>query len=141
MTIDKNTWSKLSKKYPTKASWVRALNDLSWGEHDELFSALIDLDIADLATTQDPNTTHVGSVSIAAIDPDKIVTKYDKIQDSLDKSEQALAEANDAQARVDSLLEDLNDQVDREVTLHFHNSLVDEEEIISVVNRELGRLD
>ena len=50
MTTDKNTWSKLSKKYPTKASWVRALNDLSWGEHDELFSALIDLDISDLAS-------------------------------------------------------------------------------------------
>lgn len=141
MTIDKNTWSKLSKKYPTKASWVRALNDLSWGEHDELFSALIDLDIADLATTQDPNTTHVGSVSIAAIDPDKIVTKYDKIQDSLEKSEQALAEANDAQARVDSLLKDLDDQVDREVNLHFHSPLVNDEEIISAVNRELGRLD
>lgn len=50
MTTDKNTWSKLSKKYPTKASWVRALNDLSWGEHDDLFSAIIDLDISDLAS-------------------------------------------------------------------------------------------
>lgn len=158
MTIDKNTWSKLSKKYPTKASWVRALTDLSWGEHDELFSALINLDIADLApeehitniadleaearSVDDPSPTHIGSVHIAAIDPDKIDAKYDKVQDSLEKSEQALDAANVALARVDSLLEELSDQVDRGVNLHFHNpSMDDYEEIISSINRALDHLD
>lgn len=91
MTIDMNTWSKLSKKYPTRASWVRALNDLSWGEHDELFSALIDLDISDLAS--------------------------------------------------ESRADDLSNEVDRGVSLHFPSPRADDEEIISVVNRALDRLD
>lgn len=53
---------------------------------------------------------------------------------ALSDAERRLAYRSNANSMVES-----NRGVDREVHLHFHNALVNESEIITVVNRELGR--
>ena len=53
---------------------------------------------------------------------------------ALSDAERRLAYRSNANSMVES-----NRGMDREVHLHFHNALVNESEIITVVNRELGR--
>lgn len=168
MTIDKNTWQKLTKKYPTRAAWARGLNDLVWGEHEELYSALLELAPADLATEENPSITWSSDNSpVARLDTSKIQNSTDKAQEALDRAAEALNAAYDAANKVESLLADraeiqavhaetqaasdealahleakLTDTVkpNTEVHLHFNNPhLADDEEIIKVINRELGR--
>ena len=50
MTVNKEKWQELSEKYNTKAKWADAILLLSLEEHEDLISALIELDPRDLAS-------------------------------------------------------------------------------------------
>lgn len=50
MTISKEKWQEISEKYDTKAKWADAILLLNLEDHEDLISALIELDPLDLAT-------------------------------------------------------------------------------------------
>lgn len=51
MTINKEKWQELAEKYDTKAKWADALLLLNFEDHEDLISALIELDPQDLVGT------------------------------------------------------------------------------------------
>lgn len=48
MAIDKKKWQEISEKYDTKAKWADAILLLNLEDHEDLISALIELDPQDL---------------------------------------------------------------------------------------------
>ncbi len=51
MSVNKEKWQELAEKYDTKAKWADALLFLNIEDHEDLISALIELDPQDLAGT------------------------------------------------------------------------------------------
>lgn len=49
MSVDKEKWQELAEKYNTKAKWADAILLLNLEDHEDLISALIELDPQDLA--------------------------------------------------------------------------------------------
>lgn len=58
MSIDKKKWQDIAEKYDTKAKWADALLMLNTDDHDDIISALIELDPKDLIA-EDPRTNVV----------------------------------------------------------------------------------
>lgn len=50
MTINKEKWHEIAEKYDTKAKWADAILLLNLEDHEDLISALIELDPQDLAS-------------------------------------------------------------------------------------------
>lgn len=48
MTVNKEKWQDLAKKYNTKAKWAEAIVLLNPEDHEDLISALIELDPQEL---------------------------------------------------------------------------------------------
>lgn len=118
MTVNKKQWEALAKKYPDKASWVRALSDLSWGEHDELFSALVELSPQDVSgKAESVGVTNITPVfeGIDAVAIGREIAKSMKLSepikiDKLDASkisptEEAIKQASEAGDKVREGLE------------------------------------
>lgn len=72
MAIDKKKWQEISEKYDTKAKWADAILLLNLEDHEDLISALIDLDPQDLVgrspgdiyiTWNNPPTSSTGELA------------------------------------------------------------------------------
>lgn len=48
MTVNKEKWQEIAEKYDSKAKWADAIMLLTLEEHEDLISALIELDPQDL---------------------------------------------------------------------------------------------
>ena len=56
MTVNKEKWQELAKKYNTKAKWADAILLLSLEDHEDLISALIELDPQELVDNSGDST-------------------------------------------------------------------------------------
>lgn len=152
MSINKEKWAEIAKKYPSKASWVKALQELDYAEENEdLFSALIELDPSDLV-----NHNKIGSTGVKVNwdspygNIQKIIntTTPEPAQNRLDAVEKELAEARDliaeAQVTADAALMEIQSldvsKIKESPDIHISYPAVDSKEILDIVNRELGRV-
>lgn len=160
MTINKEKWQELAEKYDTKAKWADALLLLNFEEHEDLISALIELDPQDLAGETKGTEIYVNlgnpgtSAPIAEV-KDLDVTKIrDSVQDHLDEVDRILDESREAQAslenRMDAIDDELKESLDfissklenAETHYHFNGREVTSTspgEIVKIINRGLGR--
>lgn len=53
MTVNKEKWQELAEKYDTKAKWAEAIILLNPEDHEDLISALIELDPQDIVDAND----------------------------------------------------------------------------------------
>lgn len=72
MTINKEKWHEIAEKYDTKAKWADAILLLNLEDHEELISALIELDPRDLASAGGAGSSPTLSDVILNLDTSKL---------------------------------------------------------------------
>lgn len=119
MSIDKKKWQDIAEKYDTKAKWADALLMLNTDDHDDIISALIELDPKDLlpqGVSTIPESV-VNTVWTAnKLDTTKI--SVNSVDISLEKSEKALQKAEEALETLDTQLSLILGELDA-----IHNKL------------------
>lgn len=154
MSIDKKKWQDIAEKYDTKAKWADALLMLNTDDHDDIISALIELDPQDLIPEEpwivdrNPviNTTWVSTLDTTKVTGAREGNALEKAEEALQKSEEAL-ESLDAVtadiAALDTKLEavEAKSKVSlADVILNLDtDKLPDPQEIIKLINRDLRR--
>lgn len=140
MTVNKEKWQEIAKRYDSKAKWADAILLLNPEDHEDLISALIELDPQDLL---DINSESAQTTRVSNLDTDKIEHRYDytprleKLEELMNESE---ARLNDADNKISAAL----DQLDKALASHegtivnLSEFSVDPKEIIKAINRELG---
>lgn len=72
MTINKEAWKKIAEKYDSKAKWADAILFLNLDDHEDLLSALIELDPSDvrglISTEQITNVMNLDTSKIKVDD-------------------------------------------------------------------------
>lgn len=145
MTVNKEKWQEIAEKYNTKAKWAEALLMLNPEDHDDLISALIELDPQDLVDIEDGypqpviTSTWVGNLATEKIEPRyDYAPRLEKLEELISESEDRLKEAElKASEAVDKLDKALSSNVG--TTVNLCELSKDPIEIIKAVNRELGR--
>lgn len=116
MTANKKTWQEIAEKYDTKAKWAEAIILLNPEDHEELISALIELDPQDIAS---PRTSTLDDVT--------------SIQENLKVMDQILADCRSEQVAMEAVVtsdyEELRESLDalnsklEDSDIHYHFSI------------------
>lgn len=145
MTVNKEKWQEIAEKYNTKAKWAEALLMLNPDDHDDLISALIELDPQDLVDIEDGYPQPViASTWVSNLATEKIEPRYDytprldRIEEIIKESEARLTEA---ELKASEALEQLDEALasNAGTTVNLGEITVDPEEIAMAIKRELGR--
>ena len=97
MTVNKEKWQELAEKYDTKAKWAEAIILLNPEDHEDLISALIELDPQDLAGTSSKGSQPIITDGwVTNLATEKIEPRYDyaprleKLEELMNESEARL---------------------------------------------------
>ena len=159
MTVNKEKWQKIAEKYDSKAKWADAILLLNLEDHEDLISALIELDPQDLVGSSGGSEVYLNfgtlptSTPIAEVKELDVTKIRDSVQDHLDEVDRILDESRTAQAYLESKMDaidvELKESLDfissklenAETHYHFNGRGVtypSPEEIVKAINRELG---
>ena len=130
MTVNKKKWQEIAEKYDTKAKWAEAIILLNPEDHEDLISALIELDPQDIAG---PRTSTPADVT--------------SIQENLKVMDQILADCRAQQSALAAVVtadyEELRESLDTlsvklgDTDIHYHFSINGEPMLTS---EEIARL-
>lgn len=119
MSINKKKWQDIAEKYDTKAKWADALLMLNTDDHDDIISALIELDPKDLVSQvrEDSIPEHViDRVWLTKLDTTKLTVARER--NALEKAEEALQKSEEALETLDTQLSLILGELDA-----IHNKL------------------
>ena len=140
MTINKEKWHEIAEKYDTKAKWADAILLLNLEDHEELISALIDLDPQDLLDAEEDDISDsplVESSWVINIDTSKLVSDY-TFEAPVTWAGGIMKEVRDKVREAERKTEELLTRP-KDITINSSCPAIDTEKIIKAVNRELGR--
>ena len=145
MTVNKEKWQEIAEKYDSKAKWADALLLLNFEDHEDLISALIELDPQDLVGPNSKGSQPIITDGwVTNLATEKIEPRYDyaprleKLEELMNESE---ARLNDVDNKITAALHQLDKALASHegVTVNLSEFPIDPKEIVKAINRELGR--
>lgn len=144
MTVNKEKWQEIAKKYDTKAKWADAILLLNLEEHEDLISALIELDPHDLLEAEEdgyqvPSVSPISTINISKLEP-----LYDH-STSLAKAEETMEAAKNRIDEIERKSDEALNRIEelltrpRDITINSSYPKVSTEEMIKTLKQELER--
>lgn len=132
MTINKEKWQELAEKYDTKAKWADAILLLNLEDHEDLISALIELDPQDILEKSKGTEIYTNfgssltSAPVAEVQSINVTPIRDAVQENLKVLDKIIEESR---AQQQALEDQLNaDNAGIKESLEFISSKLDEAE-------------